>query len=78
LWWFVVRVWDKCGDDFFLFLLLSFKGSFPVFGKWSVKWSKLLWVFFFFNRNFLSGFQWRGGIWCGVFSPKLFKGFLES
>jgi hypothetical protein len=41
--WFVVRVWDKCENRFFLLLFFSsFKGSLPVFGKWRVKGSELL------------------------------------
>jgi len=48
--WFIVGIGDKSRDWFFLLFLFSlFKGSFPVIGKWRVKRSKLLWVFFFFN-----------------------------
>jgi len=43
-----------------------------------VKWSKLLEIFFFFDRNFLSRFRGWNGIRCGILSPKLFEGFFES
>jgi len=54
----IVRIWDEIRKGFFLLLFFSsFKGSFPIFGKWRVKGSELLRVFFF-NWNFLSRF-WR-------------------
>jgi len=43
-----------------------------------MKGSELLQVFFFFDRNFLSRFQWWSGVWFRVFSPKLLEGFFES